>query len=214
MKHTLWAEAGQFPKIKKSKMKKDTDSRHKGITIIATGTPRPQPRPRFANGRVISTADKNARLWISRVQFACKQATEIVGGKDAVKDLVGLNPLSVRMQFRFQHGADNGRRPKSGREVGMPHAQKPDVDNLAKLVLDVLTRSGVIGDDCIVASLTVEKVWGLPSTCGVTVKIAEFTPQEDLSGLTDKQGYPPEPCPAIPSWVKTVLSQSEDTKKG
>jgi crossover junction endodeoxyribonuclease RusA len=39
------------------------------------------------------------------------------------------------------------------------HAQKPDVDNLAKAVIDAMVDSGRVDDDCYLTSLTVTKEW-------------------------------------------------------
>lgn len=196
------------------KMKTDTDIRQTGVTIVASGTPRPQPRPRFANGRVISTADSNAKFWIRRVAHACKQAMDIVGGRQSMSELIGDGALTVKMQFRFSQGGDPMAKPKAHKQTGKPHTSKPDADNLAKLVLDVMTRSGVIKDDMMVSSLTIDKVWSKNRDCGVTVHVTEYRPQFVPVGLTEKQGYPPEEYPDNPSWLKTALSQSVEPKKG
>lgn len=51
---------------------------------------------------------------------------------------------------------------KADRGSGMvPHIAKPDVDNIAKLVLDAATRAGVWRDDALVYRLEVER-WYLP----------------------------------------------------
>ena len=43
---------------------------------------------------------------------------------------------------------------------GKPHLQVPDVDNLAKLVLDAFVRKGLIqGDDSRVCELIIRKSW-------------------------------------------------------
>lgn len=59
---------------------------------------------------------------------------------------------------------------KADRGSGMvPHAAKPDADNLAKLVLDAATRAAVWRDDALVYRLQVER-WYLPlSSDGVEV---------------------------------------------
>ena len=48
-------------------------------------------------------------------------------------------------------------RAGSGRR---PHVGRPDVDNVAKGVLDALTEAGVLIDDKQVAELVVRRVWG------------------------------------------------------
>ena len=42
---------------------------------------------------------------------------------------------------------------------GLRHAQKPDADKVARLVLDALTDARIVTDDCQVASLHVMKRW-------------------------------------------------------
>lgn len=184
-----------------------------GLTIVAVGTPRPQPRPRFAAGRVISTADPNARLWIASFERACKQALEIVGGRQALPGLLGQDAVSVKMQFRFSFQKVAGRKPKRGRQSGSPHVSKPDTDNLAKLVLDCLTRQGVVKDDCLVSSLTVDKVWSDLEHAGVTVWVQPYAPAFQPSGWTERQGYPCDPSPDPPAWLREALRASEQAQK-
>jgi Holliday junction resolvase RusA-like endonuclease len=53
------------------------------------------------------------------------------------------------------------------------HVGKPDVDNLAKLILDQVTRSGnVWRDDSQVVSLTVHKFWAVGTEQGCSVSIS------------------------------------------
>lgn len=57
------------------------------------------------------------------------------------------------------------------RRMAAPHTQKPDADNIGKLVKDAL--SGIAyGDDAQVADLTVRKVWGHEGRTVVTVEAA------------------------------------------
>ena len=113
------------------------------ITFSVPGIPRPQPRPRFVKGRVISTADANAKRWICAVESVAKQAKPYAAelGK----------ALSVVLVFRFSS--------KDKARLDKPHTARPDADNLAKLVLDSMMRSGLIGDDSAVSHLSVRKVW-------------------------------------------------------
>jgi Holliday junction resolvase RusA-like endonuclease len=69
----------------------------------------------------------------------------------------------VELLFRFEP-------PKSDPGRSGPHTQKPDADNLAKLVLDVMQAGRAFADDAKVAQLTVLKVWGPAAGVGVTVR--------------------------------------------
>jgi Holliday junction resolvase RusA-like endonuclease len=75
----------------------------------------------------------------------------------------GAGAVDVWMRFHF---ATN-----KAERIGQPHTFKPDGDNLAKLVLDVMERAGALprGDQA-VSSLTVEKVWA--TWGGVVVRMA------------------------------------------
>jgi Holliday junction resolvase RusA-like endonuclease len=43
----------------------------------------------------------------------------------------------------------------------LPHAVKPDADNIAKSVLDAVEKAGIIGDDKQIALLTIGKHWAM-----------------------------------------------------
>ena len=69
--------------------------------------------------------------------------------------------------------------PKKKREAALAgdieHTGKPDLDNLAKLVLDRITRSERIWrDDSQVVSLTVHKFYAVGSEQGCSVSISTF----------------------------------------
>ena len=113
------------------------------IILDVQGTPRPQPRPRFVRGRVVSTADANAKRWIATVEAGARGLVELRGKQSG--------PLAVAIGFRFP--------TRDKTRHGKPHTFRPDVDNLAKLILDCLMRAGLIGDDSIVSSLAVQKTW-------------------------------------------------------
>ncbi len=42
-----------------------------------------------------------------------------------------------------------------------PHLQKPDIDNLAKLIIDILVDKNYFSDDNIIVKLVLEKFWTL-----------------------------------------------------
>lgn len=113
------------------------------LLFTVKGTPRPQPRPRFVKGRVISTVSHHARAWRAAVRRALPRE---------VPTFTGALEVSIAFVFR---PAD-----AMAERIGQPHTHKPDADNLAKLILDVLQGEKVIGDDCKVAVLLTRKVWG------------------------------------------------------
>jgi Holliday junction resolvase RusA-like endonuclease len=123
------------------------------ITIRVNGVPKSQPRPRaFVRGNRAAVYDPGtAEGWKSEIAVACKEM------EGALID----RPLAVALTFFMP-------RPKSHfRTNGMvkPTApqywcdSKPDVDNLAKAVLDAMTAIRVWIDDDQVAELLVRKYY-------------------------------------------------------
>lgn len=130
------------------------------ITTVFTvnGTPRPQPRPRFVKGHVVSTADPGTRLWRAKVVAVCAELPK----------LPDKTPLSVEMVFRM---------PSAKTErINLPHLSTPDVDNLAKLILDAMQDANMLPNDSAVSRLLVLKRWSLPGDAGVSVQIANDLP--------------------------------------
>lgn len=123
--------------------------------ISVPGVPRPQPRPRFVRGRVVSTADANARRWIASVVAAAARVAREKGK--------ATGPLSATMGFTFP--------TKDQSRWRNPHLSRPDADNLAKLVLDALMKAGLIQDDSTVSCLSVVKAWGSQADAGLVLTI-------------------------------------------
>jgi Holliday junction resolvase RusA-like endonuclease len=132
------------------------------MTFFIYGDPKGQPRPR-AFARKMG-AKYVARVYDSDVADEWKRAVDqaIVKAysehKPAFED---HRPFEVVMTFWM-------RRPKSHfnahgfvkPSMPMRNAQKPDADNLVKLVLDRITRLELIWrDDSQVAYLTIAKYW-------------------------------------------------------
>jgi len=97
----------------------------------------------------------------------------IIKAANAHKWTLTLRPVAILMCFSMP-------RPKShfgakGLKASAPvhHSGKPDADNLAKLVMDQITKSGrVWRDDSQVVSLRVEKLWASGNESGCSVLIA------------------------------------------
>ena len=126
------------------------------------GTPRPQPRPRFFDGRVIANSNPNAQLWKRILVASLLEQKKEQGWQQPSPD----QPLAVVMVFMFPT-------PDKSR-WGTSHNHKPDTDNLAKLVLDVMTQIGVMEDDCIVSRLTIDKTWCKPGDEGLAMSVCSL----------------------------------------
>jgi len=130
------------------------------MLIQVRGTPRPQPRPRFANGRVVSCADLNARRWIALVELEARRALQ------AHHELKG--PVAVRLVFRIP--------TKDAGRIGRAHLATPDADNLAKLALDCFQRAGLLANDSAVWKLEIRKTWSSPADSGLDAELTQETP--------------------------------------
>lgn len=116
-----------------------------GMAPIGKGRPRASGK----GGFVRMYTPKKTRAW--EEEFAEKAA--------ALTDRRGMTgPLAVSVVAVFPRVK---RLPKCGARV--PHTVKPDVDNIAKAVLDGLEKSGIIADDKFVCSLTAESRYAASS---------------------------------------------------
>lgn len=130
------------------------------------GTPKGQPRPRaYSRGGKAGVYDpKTADEWKAMVGWEARRHEF-----DA-----GQAPVQVTLQFWMP-------RPKShygakGLKATAPrlHTAKPDSDNLAKGVLDMLTQMGYWRDDAQVVVLHVAKAYGKVPGCDVLVEVLGF----------------------------------------
>jgi Holliday junction resolvase RusA-like endonuclease len=139
------------------------------------GDPKGQPRARAFARKMGAT--HVARMYDSDVADAWKRAVDLGIERELRAAAVPVDPVGafeVKLTFFF-------RRPKShyGKaghvkaSAPVNHVSKPDADNLAKLVLDRITRGGRIWrDDSQVAKLKVEKFWAITDArIGVYVSI-------------------------------------------
>ena len=137
------------------------------VTLRVSGLPKGQPRPRaFArNGMVRMYDPGTAEGW--------KQAVAVAARNAGVKTDA---PVSVEMVFHMQrptsHMGKGGIYVKPSAPVF--HAQKPDVDNLAKAVLDALTTIGAWKDDAQVCRLLVSRQWNFGGIGECVILIEEL----------------------------------------
>ena len=129
------------------------------ITFSVPGNPVPQPRAR------VSTRGGFARAYVPSKHPVHDYRTQLA----VAARLAGLTPtgepLSVVIDAVFERPKSH--RNKSGVKGTAPKLPRPDVDNVAKAVLDAL--QDVMGDDTMVARLVVEKSYGQEARTTVRV---------------------------------------------
>ena len=143
------------------------------LAFTITGEPKGQPRPR-AFARKMGAVHV-ARFYDSDVADEWKRAVQIVVLDASIvhKWPLTLGPVAISMCFSLprpkSHFGANGLKPRAP----VHHSGKPDADNLAKLVMDQITKSGKVWrDDSQVVSLRVEKLWASGNESGCSVLIA------------------------------------------
>lgn len=143
------------------------------VLLNVEGTPRPQPRPRLCKGRIVSTADANAKRWKDLIHKTGKLATEAHGQ---------IQAEAVAVVMRFDMPTDKADRH------GKPHTFRPDADNLAKLALDAVMAAGLLKDDAVVSTLVVTKTWAAKGALTMTLHLDDRTPS-------------PIPTDRFPDWI-------------
>jgi len=127
----------------------------------ASCVPVPLARPRFdPRSRRTYTSEPSARG--ARAQAAA------LAGQGPRQPLDG--PVSLRLIYHLTIPRSWSKR-RQAEAAGRPVAGKPDVDNLAKLTLDVLSRLGWWRDDAQVVRLEASKVYARDGEAGVEVEV-------------------------------------------
>jgi len=129
--------------------------------FITYGTPKGQPRPRaFAmHGKVRVYDPATAEGWKSAVAEAARPF---------LPPSPFEGPVEVELGFMFARPASHLRVDGSLRpSARVHHLGKPDLDNLAKAVLDALTALGFWRDDAQVIRLLVTKAYGPRAGCRI-----------------------------------------------
>jgi len=137
------------------------------IALFVAGTPKPQPRPRFVGGRAVSTLDAKTNAWKGQIRAIVTHARM---ANESMFARMGVGtPIELNLVFSFE----------SERHTGL-HTHKPDADNLAKLVMDVLVDAKAWeGDDSRVAVLYCRKQWCAPGEGGVAIEITATVADEE-----------------------------------
>ena len=129
------------------------------ITFTIPGDPVPQPRPR------VSTQGGFARAYVpaSHAIHAYRKAVQMLAKSAGV--VATDEPLIVVIVATFARPTSH--RTKKGVRAGAPKLPRPDVDNIAKGILDAL--GDLWGNDSCVAALSVEKCYGTEGRTSVTI---------------------------------------------
>ena len=145
------------------------------LTFQVAGEPKGQPRPR-AFARKMGAVHV-ARFYDSDVADTWKRAVQlaIIDAASTHKWAITLGPVAVELRFAMprpkSHSGAKGLKPSAPQF----HTQKPDIDNLEKLLGDQITRSGRIWrDDSQVVSMRSDKFWATGAEQGCSVSISTF----------------------------------------
>ena len=129
------------------------------VSFEVPGDPVPQPRPR------VSTAGGFARAYVPKTHAVHGYRAAIAAAARAAGVTKTGEPLNVVIDAVFSRPKSHMR--KAGVKPDAPKLPRPDVDNVAKAVLDAL--QDVIGDDTSVARLVVEKSYGIEGRTTVRI---------------------------------------------
>ena len=111
--------------------------------LFIPGVPKAQPRPRMTKTGHVYTPD-SAKAWKEAIMAECMARC---------KNVI-TQPVKLTVRFFFPV-------PKNKKkECNIPHAKKPDVDNLLKAVMDAMTAAKVWKDDALVYSSSADKWYG------------------------------------------------------
>jgi len=133
------------------------------LTFTVRGNPVPQPRAR------VTARGKFAHAYTPKAHPVHDYRKAIAVGAAAFPAMCGglsEQPISVTIKLTFERPPSHLN--KSGIKASAPRLPKPDVDNVAKAVLDAI--NGVAWhDDSQVAELIVRKSYGTAGATEVTI---------------------------------------------
>ncbi len=129
------------------------------VSFSVAGQPVPQPRPR------VSTAGGFARAYVPKNHPVHAYRQSLAAAARGAGLTTTGEPLNVVIDAVFERPKSHTN--KSGVKADAPRLPRPDVDNIAKAVLDAL--QDVMGDDSLVGRLVVEKSYGTEARTTVRI---------------------------------------------
>jgi crossover junction endodeoxyribonuclease RusA len=131
------------------------------LSVFVAGQPAPQGSKRYVGRGILVESCKAVKPWRSDIRSACVD--------DRGGPLVFFSgPVSVRLEFVMK-------RPASAPKRMTPAAvRKPDIDKLARAVLDAIGSAGCWRDDSQVVKLLADKrLAEIGETPGCKIRIEE-----------------------------------------
>lgn len=137
------------------------------FSVFVQGLPKGQPRPRaFARNGVARVYDPGtAEAWKSEIAVALRQHIPPNATDRAVSVL-----LAFQMPRPKTHLRKDGSLKDSASRL---HTSKPDLDNLAKAVLDTMTQLGMYRDDSQIYLLELRKEYATNCKPGCWISVHE-----------------------------------------
>ena len=134
-----------------------------GFQITVPGIPTAKGRPRFARrGKFVRTFTPAATEQ-AEMTFAGIVAQAALQVPAQIRERLRTEPLHVEFRFTLP-------RPQSAPKKRKWPFKKPDLDNLEKLALDALNRSGIWGDDAQVVVKNSCKVYGEEPSTWISIR--------------------------------------------
>lgn len=137
------------------------------LVVAVPGVPAAQGSMRaLGPKRIVHSNAEKLLPWRESIAWHTRQEMAAVGLEEPWD-----GPVEVQATFALP-------RPKSATKARWSPDRKPDIDKLARGLLDSLVFAGALVDDAQVVTLTVSKVYGLP---GVTFTVSPAVRGEQVA---------------------------------
>jgi Holliday junction resolvase RusA-like endonuclease len=132
------------------------------IDFALHGLPVPQGSHRCRNGNVVPDNGPALKAWRKAVGHHARQAMP--------DGWVGTGPMAVALSFWFPRPLSHYLRGEPRANAPTWKTSRPDIDKLARSVLDALTQARIWQDDSQVVYLSAEKSWDRAGWARIVVR--------------------------------------------
>ena len=138
------------------------------INYTVVGIPKPQARPKFFS-RTLKSGKHFTSTYSPKTSWFDIVYIETLKIKNSLKKrLVGALELNLIFCMPIPKSISKKKREQLHYVI-----KKPDVDNLAKAVMDAMNNTGIWEDDSQIASLQVKKIYSEEPRCLITIREVE-----------------------------------------